>query len=176
MPDERVHAFINDLGRPIGTHLYGRRMYETMVFWETASTEPDEPGSIWDYAALWRAAEKIVYARTLRTVSSREDADRARVRSRRRRGTQPVLGCRHRSWGCRGRWPRNRRRGCPLECVSRIGFEHVEPSIRNPASPPVVHSFDVVPVGPVPRGCSSRTRSRGRGPVWITTAIAWVAG
>jgi dihydrofolate reductase len=70
MPDEEVHAFVNDLERPIGTYLYGRRMYETMVFWETASTEADEPAVFWDYARLWRAAEKIVYSRTLQTVSS----------------------------------------------------------------------------------------------------------
>jgi len=69
MPDEEVHAFANDLERPIGTHLYGRRMYETMVFWETASTE-GQPAVFGDYAALWRAAEKIVYSRTLQTVSS----------------------------------------------------------------------------------------------------------
>jgi dihydrofolate reductase len=70
MPDEEVHAFVNDLERPIGTYLYGRRMYETMVFWETASTEADEPAVFWDYAGIWRAAEKIVYSRTLETVSS----------------------------------------------------------------------------------------------------------
>ena len=69
MPDGEVHAFANDLERPIGTHLYGRRMYETMVFWETASTEA-QPAVFRDYAALWRAAEKIVYSRTLQTVSS----------------------------------------------------------------------------------------------------------
>ena len=70
MPDEEVHAFVNDLERPIGTYLYGRRMYETMVFWETASTEADEPAVFWDYAGIWRAAEKIVYSRSLQTVSS----------------------------------------------------------------------------------------------------------
>jgi dihydrofolate reductase len=69
-PDEEVHAFVNDLQRPMGTYLYGRRMYETMVFWETAGTEADEPEVFWDYAAIWRAAEKIVYSRTLQTVSS----------------------------------------------------------------------------------------------------------
>ena len=61
-PDDEVHAFVNDLDRPIGTYLYGRRMYETMVFWETVSTG--------DYAAMWRAAQKIVYSRALQTVSS----------------------------------------------------------------------------------------------------------
>ena len=59
-----VHAFVNELERPIGTYLYGRRMYETMVFWETVSIS-DEPAVFRDYAALWRAADKIVYSRTL---------------------------------------------------------------------------------------------------------------
>jgi dihydrofolate reductase len=69
-PDDEVHAFVNDLERPIGTYLYGRRMYETMVFWETVSTEAEEPAVFWDYARIWRAAEKIVYSRGLQTVSS----------------------------------------------------------------------------------------------------------
>ena len=69
-PDDEVHAFVNDLERPIGTYLSGRRMYETMVFWETVSTETDEPPVFWDYAEIWRAASKIVYSQTLQTVSS----------------------------------------------------------------------------------------------------------
>lgn len=69
MPDEELHAFVNDLERPIGTYLYGRRMYETMVFWETAGGN-DEPPVFNDYAEIWREAEKIVYSRTLETVSS----------------------------------------------------------------------------------------------------------
>jgi dihydrofolate reductase len=68
-PDEEVHAFVNDLERPIGTYLYGRRMYETMVFWETASTA-GEPPMFGDYAEIWRAAEKLVYSRTLQAPSS----------------------------------------------------------------------------------------------------------
>src|SRR4051794_33286746 len=69
-PDEEVHAFVNDLERPIGTCLYGRRMYETMVFWETVSTDADEPAVMRDFAQIWRAAEKVVYSRTLQSVSS----------------------------------------------------------------------------------------------------------
>jgi dihydrofolate reductase len=69
-PDAEVHAFVNDLERPIGTYLYGRRMYETMVFWETAGAEADEPAEFRDYAQLWRAAEKVVFSRTLPEVSS----------------------------------------------------------------------------------------------------------
>src|SRR6188474_2977840 len=70
MPDEEVHAFVNDLDRTMGTYLYGRRMYETMVFWENPPTETDEPPVFWDYARIWQAAEKVVYSRTLQTTSS----------------------------------------------------------------------------------------------------------
>ncbi|MGH2625797.1 MAG: dihydrofolate reductase family protein [Anaerolineales bacterium] len=83
-PDEDVHAFVNDLERPIGTHLYGRRMYETMVFWETVSTAGDEPAVIRDFAGIWRAAEKIVYSRTLQTPCS------ARTRIEREFGADAV--------------------------------------------------------------------------------------
>jgi dihydrofolate reductase len=69
-PDSEVHAYVNDLERPVGTYLYGRRMYETMVFWESVDTGTDQAAEIRDYAEIWRAAEKIVYSRTLQTVSS----------------------------------------------------------------------------------------------------------
>jgi dihydrofolate reductase len=68
-PDEEVHGFVNDLERPVGTHLYGRRMYETMRFWETAETD-GEPPAFRDYAEIWRAAEKVVYSTTLQEVTS----------------------------------------------------------------------------------------------------------
>jgi dihydrofolate reductase len=68
-PDEEVHAFVNDLERPVGTYLYGRRMYEVMTFWETVDTEP-EPQVMRDFADIWRAADKVVYSRTLDGVSS----------------------------------------------------------------------------------------------------------
>ena len=69
-PGEEVHAFINDLERPIGTYLYGRRMYETMVSWETVGTADDQTTVIRDFAEIWRAADKVVYSRTLEKVSS----------------------------------------------------------------------------------------------------------
>ncbi|MGB9185866.1 MAG: dihydrofolate reductase family protein [Solirubrobacteraceae bacterium] len=69
-PDDEVHAFVNDLERPIGTYLYGRRMYETMIFWENVNTGPDQTAVTRDYAEIWRGAEKIVYSRSLQTVSS----------------------------------------------------------------------------------------------------------
>jgi len=69
-PDEEVHAFINDLERPVGTYLYGRRMYETMVGWETDPTLAEHSPLMRDFAEIWRAADKIVYSSTLETVST----------------------------------------------------------------------------------------------------------
>jgi len=69
-PGEEAHSFVNELERPVGTYLYGRRMYEVMSVWETLGTGPGEPAHIRDFAELWRAADKIVYSRTLETVSS----------------------------------------------------------------------------------------------------------
>ena len=68
-PDEEVHAFVNDLERPVGTYLFGRRMYEVMLAWETMDLA-GQPPSIGDFAEIWRAADKIVYSKTLETVSS----------------------------------------------------------------------------------------------------------
>ena len=69
-PDAEVHAFVNDLERPAGTHLYGRRLYEVLVAWETIDTDRDQPPFILDFAQIWQAADKIVYSRTLESVSS----------------------------------------------------------------------------------------------------------
>src|SRR5438270_11045058 len=69
-PDEEVHAFVNDLERPIGTYLYGRRMYETMMFWETADRLGNQPSVVEDFARIWKAAEKVVFSRTLGAASS----------------------------------------------------------------------------------------------------------
>jgi dihydrofolate reductase len=68
-PDEEVHRFVNDVERPIGTYLYGRRMYEVMVAWETLETG-DKPAFVRDYAEIWRAADKVVYSTTLAAPSS----------------------------------------------------------------------------------------------------------
>jgi dihydrofolate reductase len=70
VPDEEVHAFINDLARPVGTYLYGRRMYETMAGWETDPTLADQSPLMRDFAQIWQAADKIVYSKTLETVST----------------------------------------------------------------------------------------------------------
>ncbi len=78
VPDPEVHAFVNDLERPVGTYLYGRRMYETMAVWQTVGLEPagtspaeaaPSPEEL-DFAEVWRAADKIVYSRTLDAVST----------------------------------------------------------------------------------------------------------
>jgi dihydrofolate reductase len=69
-PSEEVHAFVNDLERQIGTYLYGRRMYEVMVYWDTAPTAGDEPPVVLDFAKIWKAADKIVYSKTLEKASS----------------------------------------------------------------------------------------------------------
>jgi dihydrofolate reductase len=69
-PDEEVHRFVNDLERPVGTYLYGRRMYEVMVAWETPQTFADQRPVMLDFAEIWQAADKVVYSRTLETVSS----------------------------------------------------------------------------------------------------------
>lgn len=68
VPDEEVHAFVNDLERPFGTHLYGRRMYETMAVWQTVGNEPGSPAAEVDFAEMWRALDKVVYSRTLDAV------------------------------------------------------------------------------------------------------------
>jgi dihydrofolate reductase len=69
-PEPEVFACINDLERDYGTHLYGRRMYETMVYWETFDASDDQPPLLRDFAVIWRAASKVVYSTTLETASS----------------------------------------------------------------------------------------------------------
>jgi dihydrofolate reductase len=74
-PDEEVHAFVNDLERPVGTYLYGRRMYEMMRYWETAHTVAGQRPVSLDFAQIWQAADKIVYSATLQAP----DTARTRV-------------------------------------------------------------------------------------------------
>lgn len=69
-PDAEVHAFINDLERTAGTHLYGRRMYETMAAWETEPALAEGSPIARDYAEIWQAADKIVYSTTLTTPTT----------------------------------------------------------------------------------------------------------
>ena len=101
-PDDEVHGFVNDQERPIGTYLYGRRLYETMAVWDDDDWLAGEPAVVTDYAQLWRAADKIVYSTTLDEVSTKRtrlertfDADavppaRCRCNDRRRdRRRQP---------------------------------------------------------------------------------------
>ena len=69
-PDEELLCFVNDLERPVRTYLYGRRMYETMLYWETAHTVPGQPPSVREFTSIWQAADKIVFSKTLESVSS----------------------------------------------------------------------------------------------------------
>jgi dihydrofolate reductase len=69
-PDEEVHRFVNDLERPIRTYLYGRRLYEVMAYWEAPPELADQPPHIQDFAGIWQAADKIVYSKTLESVST----------------------------------------------------------------------------------------------------------
>ena len=83
VPDPEVFTFINDLERGFGTHLYGRRMYETMAYWETFVATDDQPPYLRDFAGIWRAATKVVYSKTLEVVTS---AERGSSGTRRGRG------------------------------------------------------------------------------------------
>jgi dihydrofolate reductase len=94
-PDAEVHEFVNDLGRPIGTYLYGRRLYEVMAAWENMNTS-DQPAYIRDFAQIWQAADKIVYSRTLDSVSTartriEREFDPAAVRGLKESATTDLL-------------------------------------------------------------------------------------
>jgi dihydrofolate reductase len=69
-PDEQVFAFVNDLERPVGTYLYGRRMYQTMVSWESAHTLGGQSPAMREFTGIWQAAQKIVFSTTLTTAPS----------------------------------------------------------------------------------------------------------
>lgn len=69
-PDERLHAFVNDRERSIGTYLFGRRLYDVMKVWEEIPSMPDQSPVMLDYADIWRNIDKIVYSRTLQTAST----------------------------------------------------------------------------------------------------------
>jgi dihydrofolate reductase len=70
-PDEEVHRFVNELTRPVGTYLYGRRMYEMMLYWETAHTVAHQPPYVQEFTAIWQKADKVVYSKTLEAISSK---------------------------------------------------------------------------------------------------------
>jgi dihydrofolate reductase len=93
-PDEELHAFVNDLERAVGTYLYGRRMYDVMVAWETMPLT-DQPSVVRDFAEIWRAADKVVYSTTLETASSARTRiervfDPGQVRQRKAAATHDV--------------------------------------------------------------------------------------
>ena len=67
-PDEEVHSFVNDLARPVGTHLLGRRMYEVLAYWDDPPALDEQPSYVQEFAEIWQAADKVVYSRTLETA------------------------------------------------------------------------------------------------------------
>jgi dihydrofolate reductase len=94
-PDDEVHTFINDLERPIGTYLFGRRMYDVMTFWEGAYDPAGQPTPGRDFAEIWQGADKIVYSRTLKTVSSartrlEHDFDPAAIRELKEQASEDI--------------------------------------------------------------------------------------
>jgi dihydrofolate reductase len=70
MPDDEVFGFVNDFERPVGTYLYGRRLYQEMTGWETMDANPGLAPLTLDFARIWQAADKIVYSRSLEAVST----------------------------------------------------------------------------------------------------------
>ena len=82
-PDDEVFAFLNELERSVGTYLYGRRMYETLVYWETVDVHQEQSPAEWDWMQLWRSADKVVYSSALESVSSAKTPHRARLRAER---------------------------------------------------------------------------------------------
>jgi dihydrofolate reductase len=95
MPDDEVFSFVNDFERPVGTYLYGRRLYELMTGWETAHTRADQSPLMLDFAQIWQAADKVVYSRTLETASTartriERDFDPEAVRQMKTRAGQDI--------------------------------------------------------------------------------------
>lgn len=94
-PNEEVHAFVNGIERSIGTNLYGRKLYELMAIWETPDALPEQSPAILEYARIWQAAEKIVFSRTLTTVTTsrttmKRELDPAFVRDLKERSEKDI--------------------------------------------------------------------------------------
>ena len=82
-PDEEVHSFVNELERPTGTYLYGRRMYEVLRYWQDPDDLDAQPSYIQDYAGIWQAADKVVYSTSLESASTPRTASSASSTPRR---------------------------------------------------------------------------------------------
>lgn len=94
-PDAEVHAFVNDLERDVGTYLYGRRMYDTMRFWQNPPGLAGEAPEFQDYARVWQGADKVVYSRTLTEPATprtriEKSFDPAAVKALKDEGTAPL--------------------------------------------------------------------------------------
>jgi dihydrofolate reductase len=74
-PDEEVHSFVNDLARPVGTFLLGRRLYEVLAYWDDPPDLDEQPFVVQEFTEIWRAADKVVFSRTLETTRT----DRTRI-------------------------------------------------------------------------------------------------
>jgi dihydrofolate reductase len=90
-PDEEVHTCVNYLSRPVGTYLLGRRMYEVLAYWDDPPALDEQPSFVREYAQIWRAADKVVYSRTLETPRT------ARTRIERDFDTEPIRQLKARS-------------------------------------------------------------------------------
>jgi dihydrofolate reductase len=95
-PDDEVHSFLNDLERPIGTYLYGRRLYEVMAYWESPPGAAEQPLYIQDFTEIWQGAEKIVYSKTLEKVTSartriERDFDPEEIRQMKANASRDIL-------------------------------------------------------------------------------------
>ncbi len=156
-PDEKVHAFVNQLERGTGTYLYGRRMYEVMGAWDTLGTDRD-PGFIRDFAEMWRAADKVVYSKSLSTVST------AKTRIERAFEPEAINSMKSAAdHGHQHRWPKPGRRslqGRPCGCVPLLrlayhrrgrheGFSHRCPPGSQPPGRTSIWQRDGLPPLPI---------------------------
>jgi hypothetical protein len=99
-PDEDVFSLINELERPVGTYLYGRRMYETMVYWERAHLAPGQSKVELDFSEIWQSGRESRLLPHTRVGLERQDAARARFRRRGGPGPEAELRARYkRGWG-----------------------------------------------------------------------------
>jgi dihydrofolate reductase len=146
-PDDEVHAFLNDLERPIRTHLLGRRMYEVLAYWDDPPALDQQPSYVQEFAEIWQAAEKIVYSRTLETVST------ARTRIERHFDPEAIRQLKAES-------ERNLTVGGPELAAQAIGAALVD-EYELFVVPVVVGAGKQFP----PRQCPHRARVVGRTPV-----------
>ena len=167
-PDEEVHTFINELGRPIGTYLLGRRMYDVLAYWDDPPALDEQPSFVREFAEIWRTADKVVYSRTLEAARTAQDADRARLRPRGRPTAESTVGSRSRRRRSRSRLPGDQGRvGRRLPALRRAGrrrSRHAGPAARRPHRARTGGRTPVRQWHRVPSLPDVMTWSRGRAP------------